>query len=160
MLGISLLFIGSVLLVNGMGLNGRMDSRESAPFNLLIGLLVFVINCIALYRSTVSIDYLGVAASLLFTFTYLYLAIVQWFHLKGIGLGWYCLFVSINALVLATLSDEYRVMIMWLFWASLWFLFFLVLGLEKQLKFLGNYTIFIGIFTCWIPGLLMLVDYW
>lgn len=36
MLGIALLFIGSVLLVNGLGLNGKMEARDSAPFNLLI----------------------------------------------------------------------------------------------------------------------------
>ncbi|WP_436863520.1 AmiS/UreI family transporter [Acinetobacter haemolyticus] len=160
MLGIALLFIGSVLLINGLGLNGKMESRDSAPFNLLIGLLTFLINGIALYRANNSLDYFGVATGLLFSLTYLYLAVVQWFNLKGIGLGWYCLFVAINALFLSALADEYRLMTMWLLWSSLWFLFFLVLSLGKELKFLGNYTIFIGIFTCWVPGLLMLTNHW
>ncbi|AMW78084.1 AmiS/UreI transporter [Acinetobacter sp. TGL-Y2] len=160
MLGVALLFIGSVLLVNGLGLNGKMEARDSAPFNLLVGLLAFFINGIALYRGNNPLDYFGVAAGLLFAFTYLYLAVVQWFNLKGIGLGWYCLFVAINAFIFATLAGEYRLIVMWVLWSSLWFLFFLVLSLEKNLKFLGNYTIFIGVFTCWIPGLLMLTNHW
>lgn len=160
MLGVSLLFIGSVLLINGLGINGRMDGRESAPFNLLIGLLAFLINGINLYRGETPLDYFSVAGGLLFAFTYLYLSVIQWFNLKGVGFGWYCLFVAINASVISALSIDYREMIMWVLWASLWFLFFLALGLGKQLKFLGNYTIFIGIFTCWIPGLLMLINHW
>lgn len=160
MLGIALFFIGSVLIINGLGLNKKMEARESAPFNLLVGLLAFLINTIALYRGNNSLDYMAVAGGLLFAFTYLYLAIVQWFNLKGIGLGWYCLFVAINAIVFSALSSDYRLMAMWLLWASLWFLFFLVLSIGKELKFLGNYTIIIGVLTCWLPGILMLSNYW
>jgi hypothetical protein len=49
---------------------------------------------------------------------------------------------------------------MWLLWASLWFFFFLSLGLGKTLRFLAVYTVLIGIATCWVPGLLMLMGKW
>lgn len=56
-------------MVNGLGLNGKMEARDSAPFNLLVGLLAFFINGIALYRGNNPLDYFGVAAGLLFAFT-------------------------------------------------------------------------------------------
>ncbi|AOA58881.1 AmiS/UreI family transporter [Acinetobacter larvae] len=160
MLGISLFFIGAVLIVNGVGLTGRIHAKESAPFNLLVGLLALFINLVALYRATETMSYFAVAGGLLFAFTYLYLAVVQWFGLKGSGLGWYCLFVAISALVFAVMSSDYRLIAMWLVWASLWFLFFLSLALEKELKFLAAYTIFVGIVSCWLPGLMLLTGYW
>ena len=32
MLGVALFFIGAVLVVNGVGLTGRIEAKESAPF--------------------------------------------------------------------------------------------------------------------------------
>ncbi|OTG86120.1 AmiS/UreI transporter [Acinetobacter sp. ANC 4558] len=160
MFGISLLFIGSVLLVNGIGLTGRLESKETAPLNLIVGLLVLIINLIGLYRAENINDYFSVAGGFLFCFTYLYLSIIQWYKLKGDGLGWYCLFVALSALVFATLSDDYRLIIMWLLWSSLWFLFFISLSFNKNIKSLAYYTILIGVSTCWLPGLLMLTSYW
>ncbi|AZG11050.1 AmiS/UreI transporter [Pigmentiphaga sp. H8] len=160
MLGLALFFIGAVLIVNGVGLTGRIDGRDSAPFNLLVGLLALFINGLGLYRAVSTADLFAVAGGLLFAFTYLYLAVVQWRSLKGVGLGWYCLFVAISALAFAPVAGDGRLIAMWLLWASLWFFFFLALGLGKPLRFLGAYTILIGVATCWVPGLLMLMGKW
>lgn len=160
MLGISLLFIGAVLIINGIGLLNQTNNKESAPFNLLIGILVLIINLLNLYRSNTITDFFSVAGGLLFAFTYIYLAIIQWFSLKGTGLGWYCLFVAINALVFSYFSHDIRISIMWILWSSLWFLFFISLGLGKTLKILPYYTIGIGFLTCWIPGILILTHLW
>lgn len=160
MLGVALFFIGAVLIVNGVGLSGRIDGKDSAPFNLLVGLLSLFINGLGLSRAVAMPDFFAVAGGLLFAFTYLYLAVVQWCGLKGVGLGWYCLFVAISALVFAATTGDVRVIAMWLLWASLWFFFFLSLGLGKTLRFLAVYTVLIGIVTCWVPGLLMLMGKW
>ncbi|KXU36299.1 AmiS/UreI transporter [Ventosimonas gracilis] len=160
MLGLALFFIGAVLIVNGVGLTGRIDAKDSAPFNLLVGLLSLAINLLGLYRASGAMDYFAVGGGLLFAFTYLYLAAVQWCGLKGVGLGWYCLFVAISALAFAASSADIRVIGMWLLWASLWFFFYLALGLGKKLPFLGIYTAVIGIVTCWLPGLLMMMGRW
>ncbi|ECC1695627.1 AmiS/UreI transporter [Salmonella enterica subsp. salamae] len=160
MLGVSLFFIGSVLIVNGVGLTGRIEGRDSAPFNFLVGLLALFINFVGLYRSTVTPDFFAAAGGLLFAFTYLYLAVVQWWGLKGVALGWYCLFVAISALAFAWMADDIRGIAMWLSWASLWFMFFLALGLRKSIRILPGYTILIGCVTCWIPGMLLMMGKW
>jgi hypothetical protein len=160
MLGIALFFIGAVLIVNGVGLSGRIDARDSAPVNLLVGLLALFINAVGILRADTDPDYFAAAGGLLFAFTYLYLAVVQWWALKGVGLGWYCLFVAVSALAFAAAAGDIRVIAMWLVWASLWFFFFLALGLGKQLRFLAAYTVLVGIVTCWIPGLMLLMGKW
>ena len=162
MLGVALFFIGAVLIVNGVGLTGRIEPKDSALFNLLVGLLALLLNTIGLLHAGAASDYFGAAGGLLFAFTYLYLAGVQWYGLKGIGLGWYCLFVAISALVYAALSfsQDWRVGLMWLVWASLWFFFFLALGLQRTLRLLPAYAVIVGVGTCWIPGMLMLTGRW
>jgi hypothetical protein len=160
MLGVALFFIGAVLIVNGVGLSGHIKGRDSAPFNLLVGLLALFINATGILRAGGAADFFAATGGLLFAFTYLYLAVVQWCGLKGVGLGWYCLFVAISALAFAAMAGDIRVIAMWLIWASLWFLFFLALGLGKQLRFLASYTVLVGMVTCWIPGLMMLMGKW
>lgn len=160
MLGVALFFIGAVLVVNGLSLIGRIEAREAAPFNLLVGLLALAINLIGLQRAVDAADYFAVGGGLLFAFTYLYLSVVQWHGLKGTGLGWYCLFVAISALAFAGTAGDMLMFAMWLVWASLWFLFYLALGLGKPLRFLGGYTVLVGIVTCWVPGLLMMTGRW
>ncbi|MBS0349520.1 MAG: AmiS/UreI transporter [Proteobacteria bacterium] len=160
MLGVALFFIGAVLIVNGVGLTNRIEGKDSAPFNLLVGLLALFINGMGLFRAEAAPDFFAIAGGLLFAFTYLYLAVVQWYGLKGVGLGWYCLFVAISALAFAATAGDVRVIVMWLLWASLWFFFFLALGLGKSLRLLPGYTISIGIATCWVPGMLMLMGKW
>ncbi|MEJ6666544.1 MAG: AmiS/UreI family transporter, partial [Alcaligenes aquatilis] len=114
MLGVALFFIGAVLIVNGVGLTGRIESRDLAPFNLLVGLLALFINLLGLQRGEQMADYFAVAGGLLFAFTYLYLAVVQWYGLKGAGFGWYCLFVAISALAFAGSASDPRLITMWL----------------------------------------------
>jgi len=160
MLGVTLFFIGGVLVVNGVGLTGRIEPKDCAPFSLLVGLLSLTTNMIGLIRAEMAVDYFAVGGGLLFAFTYLYLAVLQWTGLKGVGFGWYCLFVAVSALIFAASANDWRVIAMWLLWSSLWFLFFLAQGLGKSLPFLGIYTVIVGLVTCWLPGVLMMMDKW
>jgi putative amide transporter protein len=160
MLGVALLFIGAVLMINGLTLTGRIEPKDAAGLNLLVGGLAFLLNMAGIAHATKPPEYLASAGGLFFAFTYLYLAAVQWWGLKGVGLGWYCLFVAVNAVIYALLAHDVRLSAMWLAWASLWFLFFVSLGLQRQVRYLGAYTIAIGVVTCWGPGLLMLTGKW
>ena len=160
MLGVALLFIGAVLVVNGLSLMGRIEPRDTVALNLLVGLLALFTNLPGLVGGASPHDYFTSAGGLLFAFTYLYAAATNWFGLKGQGLGWYSLFVAVSALVYAGAQTDWRMALLWLLWSSLWLLFFVAMGLGHRLRLLPHYTIACGIGTCWAPGLLMLTGRW
>lgn len=164
MLGIVLLYVGAVLLVNGIGLLGKIDNKSTAMMNLLTGGLGLIINIISLTRATTTVEYYAVGTGLLFAFTYIYLFLTYWFDLDPGGLGWYCLFVAITAVpcsVMSYLSGDSKFTVIWLIWGALWFLFYLAMALKVPLgKFLAYATIAAGTLTAWIPGYLMLINKW
>jgi hypothetical protein len=98
----------------------------------------------------------------LFAFTYLYVGIGNLASIEPQGLGWFSLFVSVAAVVYALLSFELSndavFGVIWMSWAVLWFLFFLVLGLNRQhlTAFTGWITILFSFSTCTIPAFLIL----
>src|SRR6185437_13971668 len=152
MLGVVLLFVGVILIVDGLTLAGRIAAKEAAVLNLLVGSLSAFAAVLGAIRASTPADFLAVGSGLLFAFTYLYVAAVHWFQLDGRGLGWYCLFVAIGDL---------RMAVIWLIWSSLWLLFFVDLCTGVLVKrFLAPYTVVVGIVTCWIPGTLMLLARW
>jgi len=164
MLGIVLLYVGAVLLINGVGALGKVDGKSAAVMNLFTGGISFIINLVNLTHAKTPVDFYGIGTGLLFAFTYLYVAITNWYELDGRGLGWYCLFVAITTIPSSMVSyfgGDIRFTLIWLIWGFLWFLFYLALGAKKNLGNLLAYSsIAIGIFTCWIPGYLMLIDKW
>lgn len=164
MLGVVLLFVGFVLAINGLTLAGRIEAKEAAVFNLLVGLLSALAGALGASRAATPADFLAVGSGLLFAFTYLYVAAVNWFGLRGTGLGWYCLFVAITALPVgwdARQQGDWRMAAIWLVWSSLWLLFFVDGCTSAAVKrFLAPYTVVVGIVTCWVPGLLMMLGRW
>lgn len=164
MLGVVLLFVGFVLAVNGLTLAGRIEAKDAAVFNLLVGLLSALAGVLGASRAVTPEDFLAVGSGLLFAFTYLYVAAVNWYGLRGAGLGWYCLFVAITALPVgwdAWLHGDPRMAAIWLVWSTLWALFFVDGCTRLSVKrFLAPYTVLVGIVTCWVPGLLMLLGRW
>ena len=104
------------------------------------------------------------ALTLLFTFTYFWVAINRHNGADGRGLGWFSLFVAITAVpvavdTLASASSFWGVWfgLCWAAWAFLWFLYFLLLALKKPiLKFTGTVTAAEGVLTGWLPGYLLL----
>lgn len=164
MLGIALLYIGAVLVINGMYLLGKVDGKSAGVMNIITGGLTLILNAMLIFKATEAAEFFLAAAGLLFCFTYIYLAISIFFNLELDGFGWYCLFVAITALPSSYLSfsgGDARFGIMWLIWAFLWFLFFLLAGLKKPIgNFTAWVTILVGVVTCWIPGYLMLIGKW
>ncbi|MCY1689991.1 hypothetical protein OVA29_03475 [Exiguobacterium sp. SL14] len=72
----------------------------------------------------------------MFAFTYVYVGITFLFNLDGSGVGWFSLFVAIAALFYAFVSFTTNDIIggvTWLFWAALWSLFFLGMGMNRPI---------------------------
>jgi len=168
MLGIVLLYVGAVLFVNGFMLLGKADAKGAAVLNFLTGILTLIINItIMVVNATGAEDpalYYAAGTGLLFSFTYLYVGAVNMWGLDGRGLGWYCLFVAITAVPCAGLSfgsADNRFGVIWLAWSFLWFVYFLLLALKmKILKFAGYATIAVAIATAWVPGYMLLAEWW
>ena len=80
------------------------------------------------------------------------------------GFGWFCFFVAITAIPFSLITFEagdMRFGTFWLIWGALWFMFYLDAVPNKNFgKALPVAVIATGLFTCWIPGLLILGNRW
>ncbi len=164
MVGVVLLFVGAVLLINGVGGLGRIDTRSMAVMNFMVGCLALVASLLQFYRAESQADYFGVATFFLFTFTYLYVAVSMWFDLDMRGFGWFCFFVALTTVPCALVTfqgGDLRFGSFWLIWGLLWYMFYLANVPGKDFGAVLPYsTIAVGVFTCWIPGLLILTGNW
>jgi hypothetical protein len=167
MASVGLLYVGAVLIVNGLMLLGRVDARAAAPLNLFVGALQVITPTYLIFTSGGDADtILGASGIYLFGFTYLYVGLNLLGGLDGTGLGWFSAFVAGCALVYAGLNfgrlDDPAFGVIWLYWAMLWALFFLVLGLKREelTRFTGAVAIVAGVVTCAVPAFLLLTGVW
>jgi putative amide transporter protein len=164
MVGVMLLFVGSVLLVNGMGGLGRVDPRSSAVLNFMVGGLALVASLLQFARADEIAEFKMTAAYFIFSFTYLYVAVCNWFDLDWRGFGWFCFFVAFTTIPFAIdrfMDNDPRFGTFWLIWGVLWYMFYLANVPKKDFgKALPYFVIVVGVFTCWIPGLLILTENW
>jgi hypothetical protein len=204
LLGVMLLYVGAVLVVNGIWLVGqaraaqfettpaeqaRGDASGSAPvaggavaaedhptyisnrevsvINVFTGFVGLVCATTLVVQGNRAADLASVRGGgfiLLFAFTYLWVAANNFLNAGGRAFGWYCLFVAITAVpagiyTLDAGSDTFSVWLAvdWFAWAVLWFLFFLLLALDRPIgKLAGWAAIIIGIATAWVFGFLIL----
>ena len=159
MLGVTLLFVGIVLINNGACQLLKVDKKSTAALNVIVGFLLTFINFVAIYKG----DYYAAGTGLLFAFTYLFVAANHIFNLNLKPYGIYSLFVAINTIPCAMLvaSDDMRMTVTWIAWGILWFTGFVEGTLQKNLgKFVPYLAIVEGILTAWIPGFLMLAGKW
>ena len=171
MLGVVLLYVGIVLISNGLYRLEGIQDKSNAVMNIFTGGLGLILNIIAIaYGNATGQDALwfyGSATGLLFAFTYLYTAINTIFNLDQRLYGWFSLFVTINSIPagLLCMTSGYGgnaiYGIIWWLWGLLWLTAFIEINLKKNLgKFVPFLAIFEGIVTAWIPGFLMLVNMW
>ncbi|SHK69281.1 AmiS/UreI family transporter [Pseudonocardia thermophila] len=160
---VGLFFVGAVLFINGAMLLGWVDARSAVPMNFFVGGLQLVTPTYLIFTANGDTDtILSAGALYMFAFTYLYVALNLTLNLDGTGLGYFCLFVFLSALVYAGLNffrfNDPAFGVIWLYWAFLWLLFFLLLGLKREA--IGRYTGAVcaiqGWVTGWIPALLLL----
>ncbi|MDX2854387.1 AmiS/UreI family transporter [Actinacidiphila glaucinigra] len=167
MANVGLLFVGAVLFMNGLLLLQKVDPKSAAVFNLFVGALQVLTPTYLIFTAGNDQDKILAASGLyLFGFTYLYVGIVLLADIDNICVGWYSLFVAIVALgysfVNFHLFKDYPFGVIWLYWAFLWGLFFLVLGLRKTelSTYVGWVTAIEGWVTGVIPAALLLSGYW
>ncbi|OKH68786.1 AmiS/UreI family transporter [Mycolicibacterium sp.] len=160
---VGLLYVGAVLFVNGLMLLNIVPARSAAILNLFVGALQCVLPTIMLVMADGDAAATLAASGLyLFGFTYLYVGIVNIAGLEPEGIGWFSLFVAGGAVVYAGLSftvvDDPVFGVIWLSWAVLWLLFFLVLGLHRDqlARFTGWSVVLLSQPTCTLPAFLML----
>ncbi|MEU4091262.1 AmiS/UreI family transporter [Streptomyces sp. NPDC026673] len=167
MANVGLLFVGAVLFMNGLLLLGKVDPKSAAVFNLFVGALQVLTPTYLIFTANGDQDKILAASGIyLFGFTYLYVGIVLLAGIDNICVGYYSLFVAIVALgysfVNFHLFKDYPFGVIWLYWAFLWALFFVVLGLRKtELNtYVGWVTAIEGWVTGVIPAALLLSGYW
>jgi putative amide transporter protein len=164
---VGLLFVGAVLFLNGAMLLGWVNAKSAAPINFFVGVLQVVTPTYLIWTANGDADtILGAGALYLFGFTYLYVGLNLAFDLDGSGLGYYCAFVVVCALVFSYLNftrfNDNAFGVIWLYWAFLWALFFLVLGLRQDglSKYTGAVCAIQGWVTGTLPAFLLLTGHW
>lgn len=161
---LSLLFVGAVLVLNGLWMFGQIADREVAIINFATAALTGLVGLIGMIDAP---DVAGVRASaltLLFTVTYLWVGVNRITGADGRGLGWFSLFVSVSVIpeavrLLATATGlmELWLGLSWVVWSGLWFLFFLTLTLALPLQRVTAFaTLGSGVLTAWAPALVLL----
>ena len=165
MLGLALLWVGAVLFLNGLWLLGRIGDREIAIINIFSGLVTAAVAAYLAFGPGADDQSIRAAAlTLLFSFTYLWVAYNRFQDVDGRGLGWYSLFVAITVVPVAVVQFMgassalgYWLGVCWAAWAVLWFMFFLLLAMQKPIvKATGAMTSIQGVLTAWLPGYLIL----
>ena len=165
LLGLGLLYVGAVLFLNGIWLMGRIGDQEISVINIFSGGITLIIALYLAFGPGADAGSIRAAAlTLLFTFTYFWVAINRYNKADGRGLGWFSLFVSITVIpvaidTLATAATTWDVWfgLCWAAWAVLWFMFFVLLALQKPIaKITGAVTSIQGVLTGWLPGFLLL----
>jgi hypothetical protein len=164
---VGLLFVGAVLFINGAMLLGWVEPKSAAPINFFVGALQIITPTYLIFTANGNTDTILSAAGLyLFAFTYLYVGLNLSFNLDGTGLGYFCLFVVLSALVYSGLNffhfKDAGFGVIWLYWALLWLLFFLVLGLKMDSlsRYTGAVCAIQGWVTAWIPAFLLLTGHY
>lgn len=166
---VGLLYVGAVLFLNGMMLLGWVDGKSAAPLNIFVGILQVVTPTYLIFTANGDVNtILGASGLYLFGFTYLYVAFNLFMDLDGTGLGYFSAFVSACAIVYAGANfwregfGDAGFGVIWLYWAFLWGLFFILLGLGRADigRYTGAVTAIQGIVTGAIPAFLLLTGRW
>lgn len=165
LLGLALLYVGAVLFLNGLWLTGRIGDNEISVINIFVGGLTLLVALYSAFGPDADAATIKAAAlTLLFSFTYLWVALNRYNGADGRGLGWFSLFVSITVIPIAmeTLAGAQSTWdvwfgLCWAAWAVLWFMFFLLLAMQKPIaRVTGYMTSLQGVLTGWLPGFLLL----
>lgn len=138
LLPLSLLFVGAVLVLNGLWMLGQIADREVATINFVTVAISGVVAFLGVVYATDVADVRESAMTLLFTVTYLWVGLNCLTGADGRGLGWFSLFVSLSVVpeAVRALGTSPSMIGLWLSlsWAvcsAPWFLFFLTLALRN-----------------------------
>lgn len=164
LLGLSLLYVGVVLILNGIWLLRYIDDREIVVINLCVAAISFLVASHTAFFAQTITDVRMAAMTLLFAITYFWVAYNRLQNCDGRGLGWFSLIVAITVLPVVVTEFwtalslmEFWLAVAWAAWAVLWFAYFLLLVPQRiSQKATGVLTLVVGITTGWLPGLVLL----
>src|SRR5450432_3584963 len=147
---------------------GWVEGKSAAPLNLFVGALQVITPTYLIFTANGNETAILSASGLyLFGFTYLYVGINLLAGLDGTGLGFFSAFVAVCAVAFSCLNffgrfNDNAFGVIWLYWAFLWSLFFVLLGLKKD--GIGRYTGAVAAIQGWvtgaIPAALLLTGRW
>jgi putative amide transporter protein len=163
---VGLFLSGAVLFLNSLMLLGKAEAKSVGIFNLFVGTLQIIFPLYLLVVSDQNNWELYNDASIfLFGLTYLYVGVTSLKGLEGNGLGWFCLWVAIVAVVYSVTSiihfHDIVSSLTWGMWALLWFLFFLSNSLKKKIdRFIGVVAFVQSWVTLTIPAILYFLGVW
>ena len=167
MSSVALLFIGAVLLVNGLTLLGRIEPVAAAPVNAIVGALLLA-NAVrlALPASADEAALAGSAGFLLFGVTYLWVALNAWTGHSTAGLGWYCGWAAGLSAFLGAVAwhdaRDAKLALLWLLWTLLFAAFFALIALDRQelSAAVGWLALLEALVTTSVPGAMLVVGSW
>lgn len=164
---VGLLYVGAILFLNGCMLLGWVDGKAAAPLNFFVGTLQVVTPTYLIFTAHGDANtILGASGLYLFGFTYLYVGINLLAGLDGTGLGYFSAFVAVCAVVFSGLNfgrfEDKAFGVIWLYWAFLWALFFLLLGLKRDglTRYTGAVAAIQGWVTGTVPAFILLTGHW
>lgn len=157
---VGLFLSGSVLFLNSLTLLGKANQKSAAFLNIIVGTLqvIFPIYLIVISEQT-NWDFYNNAAIFLFGLTFLYTGATTLMKLEGDGMGWFSLWVSIIAAIYTITSFVHFHDVVngltWAMWTFLWFSFFLINTLKKNIhQFVGIVAFIQSWVTLTIPSML------
>ncbi|MCS3427213.1 AmiS/UreI family transporter [Leucobacter aridicollis] len=166
MTDVGLMYVGAVLIVNGVVLLGRITGRAAAPLNLMVGALQLIVSlALMLDPAAPSGSAFTAGGLLLFAFTYLWVGVNDLAGLPANGFGWFSCFVAVAAAGMAVycgLTASWVGLVQWSLWAVLWWSFFVLLALERSRwqRFTGGLAVLAGVATTGVPGAAALAGVW
>lgn len=162
---ICLILSGAALLINGLGLLGRVSARDSGIFNVIVGTLQLILaGSLAVSAGSDGGLLLGALGIVLFGITYLYVGLNSLLNLGSTGVGWFCALVALIAVFYTAdnISRDPFLAVLWLSWAVLWSLFALILagGKSSLSPFTGWAVVLTSQLTTTVPALAGLSGAW
>ncbi len=157
-LALSLSFVSITLLLNGMCRLRKIDARSTAFFNVFTGLLLFLGNAVALTTAADHLAYQNITSGMLFAVTYLLIASMNLFKVDARIFGWFCLWATVYAVVMAcTLWNvSLFLCVLWIMWAILWFSSYVEIILKVNNNKLFSFILLAeGIFATGIPAFMI-----
>lgn len=160
MLGVCLLFVGIVLINNGMCTLYNVDGKSTAVMNIFTGGLSLFIN---FCESCTGKLLCGRNR----TSVLLHLPVCSFFQdteTESVPFAWFSTFVAVNAVVFGTIegflgsktlgiTPDIRWAGIWYLWAILWGTAFVEDIMGKKLgKFVPVLQVIEGVITAWVPG--------
>lgn len=145
-----------------------IQNREVTVMNVFTGFIGVVAAITLMIQGNRDEDLASIRAAgfiLLFAFTYLWVAANNFLNAGGRAFGWYCLFVAVTAVPAGIYTLDAAdgndasiyLAICWFAWAILWFLFFMLLALDRPVaRLAGALAVVEGIGTAWVFGFLLL----